>query len=298
MPIHSMTGFGRASFGDESCLYSIEVKSVNHRHLDVRVRLPKGLSAAEPFIRQRLSSCLSRGRIEVSVSSAGGAEGPVGQIGVDLTLAQSVVEAHRALSESCGVPLAVDSRVLANWPGVLSMTESPMSTDEQVHFVEPGLNDALDDLLRMRASEGSRLEVVLRGLLTNLDTLRQDLAEAASGQSDRYAERLERRIRELLQRVEHDVDDGRILHEVGVFAERTDITEELERLRCHVEQALELISSPPSDGVGRKLDFLCQELLREVNTVGSKAQAMKLTETVVDMKGELEKLREQIQNVE
>ena len=165
MPIHSMTGFGRASFGDENCLYSIEVKSVNHRHLDVRVRLPRGLSAAEPFIRQRLSESLARGRVEVSVNSAGGADGPIGQINVDLTLAQSVVEAHRALSESCGVPLAVDSRVLAGWPGVLNMTESLMSADEQVHFVEPGLTGALDDLLRMRASEGSRLEVVLRGAI-------------------------------------------------------------------------------------------------------------------------------------
>ena len=128
--------------------------------------------------------------------------------------------------------------------------------------------------------------------------LRQRFVEVAPGQAVDYRERLERRMRDLLENVGGSVDDGRLLHEVAVFAERTDIVEELERLRSHLEQARGLIASDGPEGVGRRLDFLCQEILREANTVGSKAQAIELTETVIELKNELERLREQVQNVE
>lgn len=293
-----MTGFGRASVGDGGRGYVVEMRSVNHRYLDLRIRLPKALQQAESSVRELLTPHVTRGRVEISITSTGGDEVAATSIQIDHDLAQAVVEAHNALAESLGVERNLDTRVVAAWPGVLRAVETTLDVSEELSVLMPALESAAQQLVGMRRAEGLRLEQVLLGHLDTIEGLRQRFVEVAPGQAADYRERLEKRMRDLLENVGGSVDDSRLLNEVAVFAERTDIVEELERLHSHLEQARGLIASDGSEGVGRRLDFLCQEILREANTVGSKAQAIELTETVIELKNELERLREQVQNVE
>jgi uncharacterized protein (TIGR00255 family) len=298
MPIQSMTGFGRAASGEDGFDYVVEIRSVNHRYLDVRVRLPRSLQESEGFIKSSLSQRVVRGRVDVTVTALGGDDAGPKSIQVDHKLAEAVVAAHTELADTLSIPMSLDTRSVASWPGVLQVIEAELDPDRQIQLLSPAVLGAVESLVEMRTLEGGRLVEVLARHLDRIEALRQVFVEVAPAQAAQYRERLERRIRDLVAGADGEINDNRVMHEVGVFAERTDIVEELERLRCHLEQARTLLASDGADGVGRKLDFLCQEMLRETNTVGSKAQSAALTETVVDLKSELERLREQVQNVE
>ena len=291
---HSMTGFGRALAVVDGATHTIEIKAVNHRYLDIKVRLPRTLAALEVDITRRIRERLSRGRIEVSVLG-GAAEGAAtDDVAVDLALARRLHAAVAGLGEALGIEREVPLGWIAQWPGVLVPSVRLLDPAEQAAAMLPALDLALDALVVMRANEGAALTAEVEGQLTAIEADRAALAVLAPDQDRAYRARLRVRLAELVG--EGSLEPARLIQEVALFAERTDVAEELARLQIHVAQARALLGG--EGAVGRRLDFLCQEMFREANTLGSKVQSADLTSRVVDLKVRLEQLREQIQNVE
>jgi uncharacterized protein (TIGR00255 family) len=295
--IRSMTGFGRAEVRGDALVVTVEARSVNHRHLDVVLRLPRGLSPLELEARRVVTSRLERGRIDVSVQVAA-VNGSTQRVVADATLAREYVARARALGAELadlGVTGAVTLEWLLQRPGVVHVEEAE-STEAAVPWsaLEQALARAMDELVERRAAEGERLAQELRGLRAELATIVETMAARAPAGVARREERLRERLRGLLGAA--GLDESRILTEAAVWADKADIAEELTRLRAHLaELALVLDKGGP---VGRTLDFLLQELGREVNTVASKADDLELSQAALAGKGMLEKMREQVQNLE
>ena len=298
MAILSMTGFGRGTYAILGREYSAELRSVNHRYLDVRIKLPRFLAQAEQHLREMVAARLERGRVELTIHGNGQDDSPLQSLTIDESLASRVFEVHESLAERFGVPMSLDTRALAMYPGVVRSVSDDFDEDRQREIATRLVNSALDKLVEMRQAEGAKLDSLLRG---HLDVLRENVSAievAVPEIRSAYRSRLESRIRDVLAEVNGTLDEQRVLHEVGIFADRSDIAEEVERLEAHFEHFERLLAIDNSEAVGRRMDFLCQEMLRETNTIGSKAQAIQLTERVVSIKSELERLREQVQNVE
>jgi uncharacterized protein (TIGR00255 family) len=293
--IFSMTGFGVASFQVDDARFGIEVRSVNHRHLDVRVRVPRALSALESDARSRIQSRFARGKFDCNVASGTGESGAA-RVEVDREAAGRYLEAARQLATDEGLdPTLAVSDVLA-LPGVANAVERVYPEDAlRASFLE-GLDRALEALAAMRASEGAALEEDVRARLARILTLADELEARASLVQEAVRERLRTRAQKL-QAETGLLDEARLHQEVVLHADRLDVTEEIVRLRSHVEQFRSLMSGDPAP-VGRKLDFLLQEMSREANTIGSKGADAPVAHLVVDLKTELERIREQIQNVE
>lgn len=295
MSIRSMTGFGRRTVDLSGIEHTIELRAVNHRFLDVRLRVPWALAMHEAALRARVAERLHRGRLDVTVTALGGDTPPARAVRVNWPLAEAVRAAHREMAAKLGVPDGCDTATLAGWPGVLAPASEGDDPDDPAPLLA-GLDGALDALIEMRAREGASLAAVVHGHLDAIETHRAALAREAPDQAAAWRARFEKRLHETLSAVGREVDQARVLHEVALFAEKTDVAEELARLASHIAQGRELLSEGAA--IGRRFDFICQEMLRETNTVGSKVQAVEMTRRVVELKGELERLREQIQNVE
>ncbi|MCA9539330.1 MAG: YicC family protein [Myxococcales bacterium] len=278
--------------------YSAEVRSVNHRYLDIKIRLPRELSAAEGFVRREVEARLARGRVDVNLSAGIGDASPPSHVAVNRKLAAAVRAAHAELAAHFAVPDVCDSSTLAAWPGVIEAVAPEADEAEAAAALGPALGEALDALSAMRAAEGDALSRLLSTHLDAIEKHRAVLLADAPAQATAYRARLESRLREMLDRLGADADPTRVVHEVAVFAERTDVAEELGRLASHLAQARDMLAAPSAEGVGRRLDFLCQEMFREANTIGSKVQSVEMVQRVVELKAELERLREQVQNVE
>jgi uncharacterized protein (TIGR00255 family) len=298
MALLSMTGFGRASAQLGGREYVCEIRTVNHRYLDVRIKVPRSLALAELPIKRLVTDGLDRGRVEVSIQGVGFEDGLSTEIAIDRNLAQAVRDAHQHLADEFSLPVKVDTRTLASYPGVLRSCATEVPETAQVDFTRELVASAIGQLIEMRSTEGLKLGEVLANHLGVLRDFCETVAEAAPSVAKRYRERLENRISEVLGDRGLEIDESRILHEVAVFAEKADVMEEVARLRAHYDHLDRLIHLDDGEAVGRRMDFLCQEILREANTIGSKAQSIDLTECVVGMKAELERLREQVQNVE
>jgi uncharacterized protein (TIGR00255 family) len=296
--VRSMTGFGRAEVRGDTLVVSVEARSVNHRHLDVGLRLPRALAAMELDARRLVGGRLERGRVDVTVQVAPVSGQSTQRVLVDAALAREYVARARTL----GVELAdlgVRGDVALDWvlerPGVLRL-EEPEPADAVVPWamLEQALGRALDELVERRVAEGQRLAHELRTLHGELATIVEAMATRAPAGVRRREERLRERLASLLGA--SGVDEARILTEAAVWSDKADIAEELTRLRAHLaELALVLDKDGP---VGRSLDFLLQELGREVNTVASKADDLELSQAALAGKGLLEKMREQVQNLE
>ena len=293
--IRSMTGFGRAEASGDSVAVSVEARSVNHRHLDIAVRLPRALGALEPDVRRVVQSRLERGRVEVTVQASPLAGRSAQRIVVDNALAREYLARGRELATAVG--MGGDNLTLA-WvlerPGVVRAEDVEAADPAGWPVVADALGRALDELVARRTAEGEALTVALRGLLASLRVEVDLIAERAPAALARREARLRERLRALLG--EAAVDESRIVAEVAVWADKLDITEELARLAAHLEQAGLLLDK--GGPVGRPLEFLLQELNREVNTVASKADDLELSQSTLAAKGILEKLREQVQNLE
>jgi uncharacterized protein (TIGR00255 family) len=296
--IRSMTGFGRAEVRGDTLAVAVEARSVNHRHLDVALRLPRALAAFEIEARKLISSRLERGRIDATVVATPLPGQSTQRVVTDVALAKEYATRAQALAADLGdAGLAGD--VTLQWllerPGVVRLEDSEATeTAPPWSLVETALGRALDDLVSRRAAEGERLAQELRSLHTELAGIVETMAGRAPAAVTRREERLRERLRALLGGTA--IDEARILTEAAVWADKGDITEELARLRAHLaEWALVLDKGGP---VGRPLDFLLQELGREVNTVASKADDLELSQAALAGKGVLEKMREQVQNLE
>ena len=292
--IRSMTGFGRAEASDARLVVSVEARSVNHRHLEIAIRLPRALSSLEMDARRLIQSRLERGRTDVSVQLAVVPGATLQQIRVDHALARAWVEEARDLRAALGLEGDVGLTWVLERPGVMRIEEVDAEPAPAWPTVAQALSAALDELVARRAAEGEALAAELRALHTTLMATVEQVAERLPAALARRTERLRERMRVLLS--DTLVDEGRLAMEVAVWAERTDISEELARLRAHLDQfARTLHKGGP---VGRLFDFLIQEMNREVNTVAAKADDLELSQAAIAAKGILEKMREQVQNLE
>jgi uncharacterized protein (TIGR00255 family) len=295
--VRSMTGFGRAEVRGDTLVVTVEARSVNQRHLDVALRLPRALSALEMEARRAVSARLERGRVDVAVQVAAVGEQAGQRIVADAALAREYVARARALGAEL-TDLGVGGGLTLEWllqrPGVVRLEEAEAA--EAVvpwSLLEQALGRALDELIERRTAEGERLAQELRGLHADLTSIVETMATRAPAGVARREERLRERLRALLGGI---VDETRILTEAAVWADKSDITEELARLRAHLAELLLVLDK--AGPVGRPLEFLLQELGREVNTVASKADDLELSQAALAGKAVLEKMREQVQNLE
>lgn len=291
--IKSMTGYGQGEASNSRFSAQVEVKSVNHRYLDLFFRIPKQYSQLEETLRQTISRRISRGRLEVVLSlEEFGDQERIVQI--NKALLQGYLHALAAIQAELGSDEPIQLPQVLSLPGLLEVDEPTTDWDDLHKVVAEATTLALDRLEAMRAAEGQRLFEDLQEKLCVVDNLKNEVAQIAPQVIVDYKNRLRERLGELLDGT--TITDERFLGEVAIFADRCSIDEELVRLASHIQQFRETLGS--NESVGRKLDFLIQEMNREVNTIGSKANNVHIAGLVVNMKSELEKVREQIQNIE
>ncbi len=291
--MRSMTGYGRFSASADNRDLTVELKSVNHRFLDVNMRLPRGLAFLEEPIRGGLAKRLNRGHVDVFAQYRNGRD-DAREVQINAGLAGQYRQAFAQLSEAVGIAGELALEKLAAFPDVLTLAEREEDQAAVTALCLDALSGALDALTAMREREGSALAVDIAARLDKLSGIVAQMEARAPLMVRDYRDKLTQRIAELL--TGQEPDPQRLAQEVALMADRAAIDEELVRLKSHIGQVREcLVSGEP---VGRKLDFLVQELNREYNTIGSKASDLLLTKLVLDAKAEVEKLREQVQNIE
>ncbi len=291
--VRSMTGFGRGRRGEGFVEVVSEVRSVNHRFLDISLRLPRIYSAFEPRLRKTVSESIDRGKIDVSISRSG-AVGTVMDVKVDYDLARRYHTCLSDLKDKLGLLGEISISDMLTLKEIVAPVEQEEQIEKEFALVVESLKEALRAMEEMRAKEGAMMWRDIEARLLSIGQTATSIEPLAAQVPAAARERVERRVRELTGGMELDPD--RLLQEVALIADRADVTEELTRLKSHIEQfvAFGREGSP----LGRKLDFLLQELNREVNTIGSKASSTEISSHVVLMKTELEKIREQTQNLE
>jgi uncharacterized protein (TIGR00255 family) len=295
--ILSMTGFGSASFRVAEFAFEIELRSVNHRHLDVRVKLPRALASFEHELKARIQDRFERGKLDCTISSPA-VESPHPKLEIDRAAVESYLRAARSLAAEQGVPDTLGSAQLLALPGVARLVEPELGGDALRDALWPALESALDALSAMRADEGAALARDFEARLARIEELAAELEARAGEIQQSVRERLRRRARQLESEV-GVIDEARLHQEIALAADRLDVSEELVRLRSHCEQFRKaLAAAGPGRPAGRRLDFLLQEMSREANTLGAKGADAAAAHRVVELKTELERVREQVQNVE
>lgn len=291
--IKSMTGFGQGEAASDRYSARIELRSVNHRYLDMFLRVPKQYSQLEEVLRRVIAERVSRGRIEAAVSVEEFAQ-KERNVRLNAPLLQGYLRALEGIREILGSDEKITLSQILALPGVLEVEEPEADWEDLQKVLGEAAAQALDDLERMRAAEGARLFSDLQEKIVHLEELQSAVAQVAPQVVEDYRARLSERLRDLLHGT--TLTEERFLAEVALFADRCSIDEELVRLGSHTQQLKELLHS--TQPVGRKLDFLIQEMNREVNTIGSKSSSVQVAGLVVELKSELEKVREQVQNIE
>lgn len=291
--LKSMTGYGRGEFHAQKYDFTVEMKSVNHRFCEVVVRIPRSFHILEEKIRKVIQEDISRGRIEVFVTIEESSEKEK-NIKVDKGLALSYYNALKEINVSLNLEEKIGLSLLAKFPEVIKLEEKIEDLEAIWQGLSGALGLALEKFKESRAAEGSRLQNDIAARLQVLDEMVKEIEQLAPLVVENYAQRLHNRLQEFLQAGE--VDETRMTMEIALLADRSNITEELVRLNSHLEQFQSLLQTEHS--VGRQLDFMVQEINREVNTIGSKANDYKIAHQVINIKSEIEKIREQIQNIE
>ncbi len=291
--MRSMTGYGRGEADQAGAKFSVELTSVNRKQSDLVINLPRDFAELEPRIRQTINEKLSRGRTNVLVTHERGGDGHR-KLALDTALARSYHDAMHALQVALGAPGEIAIGTILQAPGVMRFTDDTVDAEAAWPALEQALGAALIELVKMREREGAHLANDLRERLT---LIRHAIAQV----SRLFPEVVKKHRAALLDRIKQagldlTLDDDRLLKEVALFADRSDISEELTRLESHLAQFAEQL--PKDEPIGRTLEFITQEIFRELNTLGAKANDAAISQHVVVCKAELEKIREQIQNVE
>lgn len=288
----SMTGFGRASLESNGKNYIIEIKTVNNKYSDITVKSPKRLSFMEDKIRKQIANRITRGKVEVSVSFFDFSNKSKNVV-LNKEIAKEYIKQLREIADENNLSENISVVEIAKLPDILNSIDS--DNDEEIAGEAlKCLNMALDSLIEMRKAEGENIKQDLLVRIERVQNLVDKIAENSKGIVEEYVSKLEKRVKEILKT--DVVDENRIAQEAVIYADKTSIEEELTRLNSHIVQFKELVNS---DGlVGKKLDFMIQEMNRETNTIGSKAGSGEITKAVIDLKVELEDIREQIQNIE
>jgi uncharacterized protein (TIGR00255 family) len=289
----SMTGYGRGTVEENGRVFTIEMKSVNNRYLDINIRLPRQINALEDKVRKHISSKVSRGKIDVFINQEKFNEDDF-KINVDEKIAKAYYDAYSTLIEKFNLKSDISLPLLANSNDVISVEKKDDDLDSVWNLLLKALDEAINMFIDMRANEGIKLG---RDIMQRCDLIKSSLAKVEMRAPEvvkDFREKISTRVADFLKDV--GIDEARLLNEVAFYSDKTSITEEIVRLKSHIEQFKEAFSS--KEPVGRKLDFLVQEMNRETNTIGSKANDLYITGIVIDIKSEIEKIREQIQNIE
>ena len=290
--IKSMTGFGRGTYEIDGRKYIIEIKSVNHKYNDVSVKLPRILISLEDGIKKQISSNISRGKIDVYVTFEDYSE-KVMNIRINKPLAKEYLKQFKELADETGVEFSPTVMEISKLPDILKLEESD-ETDQISNELNIALEEAIKNFVEMRAQEGEKLIADMKNRIDWIEGKVEEISEYSSTLVPEYIEKLNARIKEYLKT--DVVDEARLAQEIVIYSDKCSIEEELTRLRSHISQFNNLLKG--SSPIGKKFDFLVQEMNREVNTIGSKANSLDITNRVIDIKTEIENIREQVQNIE
>ncbi len=290
--IKSMTGYGRAKLSKDDREYQIEIKSVNHRYLDISVRIPKQLSYLEETIKKEIAKKVKRGKIDVFVTFENNSlEGK--EIKINTELAKAYIDELKKLAEKENILSDIQVTEISKYPDVLNIQrrqDNKKITEEVLETI----TIATDNLVQMRETEGNKISEDLLKRLNIINKKVEEIAKLSTGLIEEYVVKLEERINEILKNQE--IDKTRLAQEVVIYADKCSIEEEVTRLNSHISQFKNLLNS--NEAIGKKLDFIIQEMNRETNTIGSKANNLEITNGVIDIKTEIENIREQVQNIE
>ena len=291
--IKSMTGFGRSTYENDGREYIVEIKSVNNRFNDINIKMPRNLNYLEEKIRKQILSNISRGKVEVSIQLNNNSD--LGKkINLNTDIANRYIEELKKLTEETNIIDNINIMDIAKFPDVLNIKIDEEAEEVIEKELFTALDSAIDSFLDMRQKEGSKIKVDLENRIEVIKQKIEQISSISAGLVDEYIVKLETRIKELLKT--DVVDQTRLAQEVVIYSDKCSVEEEITRLKSHISQFLNLLNE--NIAIGKKLDFLIQEMNRETNTIGSKANNLEITNLVVDIKTELENVREQIQNIE
>lgn len=290
--IKSMTGYGKANVSQDKREYQVEIKSVNHRYLDISVKMPRTLSYLEEDVKKVIGAKVKRGKIDVFITfENNSSEGK--EIKINTEIAKIYIEELKKLAKQEGILANIEVTEISKFPDVLSIQNNEEEETIKLELLE-AVSQATDKLVQMRTIEGSKMA---EDLLVRIQAIQEKVKEISSlstGLIEEYVVKLEGRIKELLKNQE--IDEARLAQEVVIYADKCSVEEEVTRLKSHISQFEKLLKT--EEPIGKKLDFIIQEMNRETNTIGSKANHLEITNDVIDVKTELENIREQIQNIE
>lgn len=290
--IKSMTGYGRATLSKDSREYQVEIKSVNHRYLDIAIKMPKAISYLEEMVKKEFSSVVKRGKIDVIISfNNNSTQGK--DIKINTELAHLYIKELKELAQKEEILADIEVTEISKFPDVLQI-----QNNQNDDIIEKELNlavkEAINNLVEMRKNEGKEIANDLLIRIEEIKNRIKEISKLSTGLIAEYVVKLEERLKELLK--EQQIDKTRLAQEVVIYADKCSVEEEVTRLDSHIIQFVELLNS--QEAVGKKLDFIIQEMNRETNTIGSKANNLEITNEVINIKTQLENIREQIQNIE
>lgn len=291
--MNSMTGFGKSKIERNGREYGVEIKSVNHRYCDISVRLPRSISFYENEIKKFISTKVARGKIDVFIDFSD-YTAEENNVIINKDLAKIYIKQLKELAEEEGLDSNLRVIDISKMPDVLQLKSDNSENDEILNDLLQCLDEALSNFVSMRSSEGEKIKADLLRRLSNIRALVQEISQNTTGLMEEYVVKLRERIKEILKT--DSVDEQRLAQETVIFADKCSIEEELTRLDSHIHQFEDILNS--QGPIGKKLDFLVQEMNREANTIGSKSVKLEITNLVINVKTELEDIREQIQNIE
>ena len=290
--IKSMTGYGKSSLSINSREYQIEIKTVNHKYIDTNIRIPRIISYLEDDVRKLITSKLKRGKVDVLITFENFNKED-NEIKINKELAKMYIESFKNLAEEENLSTNIEVTEITKLPDVLIVKNTIDEEQIKAELLQV-VEEALNKLIEMRQNEGNRISVDILDRTLQIEEKNEEIFSLSTGLIREYVVKLETRIKESLKTEE--LDKSRLMQEIVIYADKCSVEEEVTRLRSHISQLRELISS--EEPTGKKMDFLIQEMNRETNTIGSKANNLEITNRVVDIKTILEDIREQIQNIE
>lgn len=290
--IKSMTGYGKSSLSINSREYQVEIKTVNHKYIDVNIKMPRIISYLEEDVRKLVVSRIKRGKVDIQISFENYSKDG-NDVKINTELAQIYIQSLRELAEAENLSSNIEVTEITKLPDVLTI-KSNLDENETKEELLQVVNEAIDKLIQMRKVEGEKISKDILDKIARIEQKNEEIFGLSTGLIEEYVVKLEARVKELLKTEE--LDKSRLMQEVVIYADKCSVEEEVTRLRSHIYQLRQLINS--EEPIGKKMDFLIQEMNRETNTIGSKANNLEITNIVVDIKTILEDIREQIQNIE
>ena len=290
--IKSMTGYGKSTLATDSREYQVEIKTINHRFADINVKMPRVLSYLEEDVKKEILKQVSRGKIEVFITYSNSSS-ENNEVKINTEIAKLYINELRSLAETEGLQSNIEVTEVAKFPDVLKIKSN--NDDEKIkeELLEV-VKNATTNLVNMRTAEGEKIEQDLNNRINDIEAKTSEISKLSTGLIGDYVVKLENRIKELLKTEE--IDKSRLAQEVVIYADKCSVEEEITRLKSHISQFRKMLEN--EGAIGKKIDFLIQEMNRETNTIGSKANNLEITNYVIEIKTQLEDIREQIQNIE